>query len=234
MGFPNPPQNQNQLFTRTKHIVENGPYELPNEGFGGSGGPGMYLEHLLGLTVGNRDIPDSFGWEVKSYSKRTNFITLFHKEPNPSGITKLMVKHYGWRDNKGRLSFRHTISGSSDRFLILYENNKIIVLPKGSTEGPIAYWTEDDILGAAGAKLRRLLLVRYSKLKDLVNYDQAEIYETLTLSKFIDQVVNGTIKIDFDAREKVPGSNTLRNHGTKFRVSPKDIHKLYAKTEDIC
>ena len=229
-----PPKNKGELFSRIYKIINESPHDLPEKGFGGTGGPGMYLQVLLGLQVDNRDIPDSMGWEVKTYSKRTNFITLFHKEPHPKGVVKYLVKNYGWLDSQGRKSFRHTIAGSSDRFKVIGGAGKIIVSPLESSDGPIPYWTEDDILGAAGAKLRRLLLVRYSKSGDEIIYDRAFIFETLTLSKFIEQVSSGTVLIDFDAREITPESNSLRNHGTKFRVSPNDIKKLYAITEQIC
>ena len=46
--------------------------------------------------------------------------------------------------------------------------------------------------------------------------------------------VAGTVKIDFDAREAKPGSKGLRNHGTKFRISPDDICRIYAKKERLC
>jgi hypothetical protein len=41
----------------------------------------------------------------------------------------------------------------------------------------------------------------------------------------------GTTAIDFDCREAKPGSSALRNHGTKFRVAPKDVCRLYMKKE---
>ena len=147
-----PPNNKNELLFKIREIIRNSPYELPESGFGGSGGPGMYLEKLLGLTAGNRDIPDSLGWELKYYSPRTSYITLFHKEPKPDGIVRYMVSRYGWSDQKGRLSFRHTISGKSDRFRVEGEAGQITVRPILDTDGPVAYWTNDDILGAAGAK----------------------------------------------------------------------------------
>ena len=58
--------------------------------------------------------------------------------------------------------------------------------------------------------------------------------ENLQLSFFIWEVVAGTVKIDFDAREAKPGSKGLRNHGTKFRISPDDICRIYAKKERFC
>lgn len=168
-----PPKNKRELFERLTEIVQHGLYEMPVR-YGGTGGPGTYLEHLLGLTTGNKDIPDSRGWELKFYSKGTNLITLFHKEPQPTGIIRYLVSKYGWKDKQDRLSFRHTIAGKSDRF-----------------------------------------------------------FENLQLSFFIYEVVRGTIKIDFDAREASPGSKGLRNHGTKFRVEPDNVCRLYAKKERI-
>lgn len=227
-----PPKNKTELFQRLNAIIHHDEYELPKQGFGGSGGPGMYLEALLGLTTGNLDIPDSQGFELKYYSARTNLITLFHKEPSPPGIVRYMVSKHGKKDGKGRLSFRHTIAGKSKRFKVEGSAGSITVRPlKGN--GPVPTWTEDAILGAAGAKLRRLVLVRGGKRGQNVHYDRADIFENLELSNFIYEIIRGTIKIDFDAREAKPGSKGLRNHGTKFRVAPDDICRLYSKKERI-
>ena len=227
-----PPKNKTELFEKVGEIIRNSPYELPEKGFGGSGGPGLYLEYLLGLTTGNKDIPDSLGWELKYYSPSTNLITLFHKEPQPRGIVRHMVSKYGWKDKQGRLSFRHTIAGKSDRFQVFGDAGQIIVRPlKGN--GPVPYWTDDDILGSAGAKLRRLLLVRGSKDGNTVRYDRADMFENLGLSYLIYEVVKGTILIDFDARENKPGSKGLRNHGTKFRIAPDNVCRIYAKKDRV-
>ena len=60
-------------------------------------------------------------------------------------------------------------------------------------------------------------------------YDRADCFEDLQLSFLIWEVVRETVKIDFDAREAKPGSRGLRNNGTKFRISPDDICRIYAK-----
>ncbi len=227
-----PPRNKGELFDRIGDIIQHGPYKLPAKGYGGAGGPGLFLEYLLGLTTGNKDIPDSLGWELKFFSPKTSLITLFHKEPQPRNIIRYMVSKYGWKDKKGRLSFRHTIAGKSDRFRVFGDAGQIMVRPlKG--DGPVPYWTDDDILGAAGAKLRRLLLVRGRKEGTGVIYDRADIFENLGLSYFIYEVVKGTVLIDFDAREARPGSEALRNHGTKFRVAPENVCRLYAKKDRV-
>lgn len=226
---PTPPKNKKELFQRLTDIVQHGTYKMP-EKYGGTGAPGVFLEDLLGLTTGNKDIPDSLGWELKFYSPKTALVTLFHKEPQPAKIVRELVTHFGWLDKEGRLSFRHTIAGKSDRFKIERKREKIVVRPlaKSSLQ---PYWTDDSILNAAGAKLRRLILVRGVRNKQNITYDRIDVFENLQLTYLIHEIVRGTIRIDFDARESKPGSQGLRNHGTKFRIEPDNICRIYSKKE---
>ena len=69
-----------------------------------------------------------------------------------------MVNKYGWKDAQGRLSFRHTIAGKSDRFQVIDDAGNVIVRPLQGN-GPVPIWTHDTILNAAN-KLKRLLLVK--------------------------------------------------------------------------
>jgi len=109
---------------------------------------------------------------------------------------------------------------------------QVVVRPlKGN--GPVPYWTHDDILSAVGAKLRRLVLVHGIRSGQTIKYDRIDFFEDLQLSFFIYEVTKGVVKIDFDVREAKPESKGLRNHGTKFRVAPDDMCKLYAKRERI-
>jgi len=232
MDIPAPPKNKTELFARLIEVVRHKKYVMPEKRYSGTGAPGIFLEDLLGLTTGNKDIPDSLGWELKYYNPRTNLITLFHKEPQPQGIMRYMVSKHGWKDKQKRLSFRHTIAAKSDRFRICGDVNQVIVRPlKGN--GPVPYWTQDDILSAVGGKLRRLVLVRGKRQKQEVTYDKIVCYENILLTDFIGEILMGTIKIDFDAREAKPGSNGLRNHGTKFRISPYDICRIYSKKQQL-
>lgn len=141
----------------------------------GTGGPGNYLEDLLGLNVGNQDIADAIGWEVKYYTASTHLITLFHKEPRPENIIRYMVRRWGWKDKQGRMSFRHTIAGRSDRFKLETDGNQIVVRPlKG--DGPNPYWTHDDLLNIAGGKLRRLALVKGERDGKRVRFLHADCF----------------------------------------------------------
>lgn len=192
--------------------------------FGGTGAPGRYLEHLLDLDAGNKDIPDALGWELKYFSPQTNLITLFHKTPEPSGITRYMLNKWGRRDSKGRQSLRHTISGKSDRFRVVDDGGQVIVRPLRGN-GPVPIWTHDTLHNIAASKLRRLLLVRGKRSGQRVEYLRADCFEELQMAELINEIMRGTICIDFDMR--ATETRAIRDHGTKFRVAPDDVCRLY-------
>jgi len=229
-----PPQTKGQLLSRLKEIINAGWMAMPGDvsRYNGTGGPGNYLEDLLGLTTGNQDIADCIGWEVKFSTPKTSLITLFHKEPEPRGILRYMVSRYGWRDKHGRLSFRHTIRGQSDRFTVVDDAGTIVVRPLQG-DGPVPTWTHDTLLNIAGGKLRRLVSMEGQRKEDTVRYIRAELFEEMLLTNLTHDLATGTIAIDFDVREMRAGSISLRNHGTKFRVSPKDLHRLYHKRQSL-
>ena len=229
-----PPRTRQDLFGKLRDVIAHGPYDMPAESpYKGTGGPGVFLEDLLGLNAGGLDIPDAVGWELKWYTDKTSLVTLFHKEADgPAEIMRRMVREYGWTDAQGRLSFRHTIRGRSDRFRVEYTGGQIVVRPlKG--KGPIPYWSQEEIIAAAGSKLRRLLLVKGERKEQSVRFIQADAFETFHLTDFIAEVLRGAIVIDFDCREASPGSVGLRNHGTKFRIPPDLICRLYMRKERL-
>lgn len=229
MTFPDDsPRSQGELFERIHAVIAHGWYTMPEDSrYGGTGAPGMFLEDLLGLTARSMDIPDAVGWELKWYTPRTSLVTLFHKEPDgPPTVMRQMVRQYGWVDAKGRRSFRHTIRGRSDRFRVDDDDEKLSVRPLHGT-GPVPYWYHQELLAAVGSKLRRLLMVQGQRQGREVRFVRADAYKTFHLADFVHDVVRGAIAIDFDAREASPGSDGLRNHGTKFRATPDGICRLY-------
>jgi hypothetical protein len=227
LGLP-APRTKGEMLTRLRGIIAEGWMEMPArvKRYHGTGAPGNFLDDLLGLTAGNKDIADCIGWEIKFFTPKTSLITLFHKEAEPEGIMRYMVSKHGWRNEQGCLSFRHTIPGQSDRFIVVDDAGSIIIRPlKGN--GPVPTWTHDALLNIAGGKLRRLVTVRGKRAGQQVIYDRADLYEDLHLTRFVEYLVRGKIVIDFDVREMRPNSKALRNHGTKFRVAPDDLPQLY-------
>ncbi len=227
------PNSKKELFARLREIIAKGWLEMPDSPrSNGTGAPGNFLEDLIGLKAGNQDIADIAGWEVKFHNPKTSLITLFHKDPQPDTVLRIMVKRFDILDKEGRMSFRHTIRGKSALFRVFDDAGNVVVRPlKGN--GIVPTWTHDTLLNAAAHKLRRLMLVRGERVGQRVRFHSVDCYENLHLTLLIAEIINGTIAIDFDARENKPGSDVLRNHGTKFRVSPDHVCRLYLKKERL-
>ena len=103
---------------------------------------------------------------------------------------------------------------------------QIIVRPLRGN-GPVPCWTHDTLANIAGAKLRRLILVRGKRSGQQVEYQRADCFEELQISELFNEIVRGTICVDFDLCSI--GTAAIRDHGTKFRVSPDDVCRLYTR-----
>ena len=219
------------LFDELREICSSGTWEMHN---GGTGQPGAVLEHLLGIDTNNVDLPDLQRWEVKFHGGSAP-ITLFHKEGEPSGSVGRIVREHGWEDNSGRLSFRHTIWGETNRgFKVVDQDNRIHVFHQNVTQ---VSWSHDTLVVTASAKLRNTVLVagRVSREegKRYVVFKDVKLLADFRPSAFISGLRKGWIAIDFDAREQNPGSDGYRNHGTKFRVKHQDMARLFDRAEDL-
>ncbi len=219
------------LFDELREICSSGTWEMHN---GGTGQPGAVLEHLLGIDTNNVDLPDLQRWEVKFHGGSVP-ITLFHKEGEPTGSVGRMVREHGWEDSGGRLSFRHTIWGETNRgFKVVDQDNRIHVIHQNVTQ---VSWSHDTLVVTASAKLRNTVLVagRVSRKegKRYVVFKDVKLLADFRPSAFISGLGQGWIAIDFDAREQNPGSDGYRNHGTKFRVKHQDMARLFDRVEDL-
>lgn len=230
-----PPKTFTASAKEIKKIIAMGWIDIPPEKkFNGNAAPGDYLEHLLGGKKNNRDSPDLNDWEVKFHGG-TALLTMFHKEPQPRGVMKYMVHEHGWLDELDRMSFRHTIKGKSERgFYVVNMPDRIVIRYKNK-DTVVPYWLHNTLLNAAGAKLRRLILVE-GELKAVITdkgltkrviYKKATAYWDFKLNGFFQAMVDGKVLIDFDARTKGEAGTTLRNHGTKFRINIKDLKAIY-------
>ena len=216
---------ERQLFDEVRELCASDWHELPATG---TGAAGNYLEEILGTEINNIDGPDAGQWELKFSSGKAP-LTLFHLTPQPKGCVKELINQFGWEGKSGKRSFRHTIWGESDKgFDIVHENGAIWVKhPEMSSPAP--RWAEDDLLNSVGSKLRRMLLVRGKTRKRegvaYANYQTATAYKQFRLTDLMSAIESGLIAIDFDARLKDTGA--VRDHGTKFRIKPENIGKLY-------
>ena len=229
-------------------------------GYGGTGAPGTKLEDLVlskppaGVNLNAAD------WgkiELKYSSWQSHLLSLFHSDPPPAGVVdgtgmmalKPMLRAFGKLDKKGRFAFRHTISGNS-RLEAVREGCVIVVrerhlegAPKPTT--PVMRWDIEGLIMSV-SKLRYTIFVKGKVTKKkkkkgeeekegdrFVHYESAAIHRDFKPLAFINAIVDGGVVIDFDCREKDPGSETLRSHGTKFRLRREVIPSLWGSIEQI-
>ena len=219
------PLTDEVLFARVREAIARGWIPVPDKrGYGGTGGAGKVLEKLLGVDGGNLDIPDAGKWEIKFHS--SSLLTLFHLEAKPKGHMHDMVRLFGIPDAKGRISFRHTLKGRSDKGLyVVNESGRISIRNDANSDVALPYWTHDSLINAFVAKLRRVLVVKGKRKKPNIRFDSAWCYQEPKPLHFIESIESGVVAIDFDARTN--NGSGLRNHGTKFRVATDDLRRLY-------
>lgn len=95
----------------------------------------------------------------------------------------------------------------------------------------IAEWSTYVIAGKFMTKLDRLLLILAdSKMvdeKEIFHYNEAYILENPTPEKFLEGFNRNELMIDLRMYLKDYGG--VRNHGTAFRISEKNLTDLYTK-----
>ncbi len=223
MGIKN---KLSQILTTREYIIPTG------EGFEGTGAPGLYLEHLLGLKTSNADVPDAGGWEVK-FSSGDALITLFQKEPYPreSGrMIRSIINRWGWIGQNGQQSFRHTIRGRSDLLEIVDDAGEIRVRRIGHDD-VVPHWPHDVILTAFARKLGNLIHVQGTKKGRTVVYESAEFLSQVRVTDLVKAISTGTICIEFNAYIRENGA--VRNHGTRFRIKTEDLYRLYTNRQQV-
>jgi hypothetical protein len=228
------PRSSSTAFAVIREILSLGWIDIPEQ-YRGTGAPGNTLEYLVDIEENNFDSPDLKDWELKFHGGSSSLVTLFHKDPEPRGILNTVVNEFGWPDNKGNISFRHTISGKTERgFYVVNENNKILI-KNDSDLKIVPFWEHNTLLGQFGAKLRRLIVVHghINKHKRQVIYEKAVAYWDIDIINFCKAVENGIVFVDFDARTTKGRNTPLRNHGTKFRIKISDIELLYKNNQVI-
>ncbi|MDX9892757.1 MAG: MvaI/BcnI family restriction endonuclease [Bacteroidales bacterium] len=156
---------------------------------------------------------------------------------------------------ENEMSFRQTIHGlsSSDRgFMVKIDrsNRKVVVsfdrrkvsdrhsewlksvkkrVGLGELD-PQPYWGFDDLANKAGTKLLNCFYVQAEVKreddKELYKYSKIMMLQKFNFEGFLDQIEQGNVLLDFDAR-------TGHNHGTKFRMRQNCLPQLYEKTTII-
>ena len=166
------------------------------------GAVGNTLEDLLGIQENNLPLPNAAEWELKTQKRSTtSLLTLFHLEPSPRGlhIADYLLENFGWpHKNAGT---KYPVNEKSFRQTLSYHQSTrrgfYVIADVRECEGEYFYL--------------------YSDIMQLQGF---------SLEKFLFEIKEGNILIDFDAR-------TGHNHGTKFRIKQNAIPLLYEKVKNI-
>lgn len=216
------------------------------------GGIGNTLEDLLGISENNHKLPDYKNFEIKSQRDLTSsLLSLFSKSPNhPQRANTFLRLNYGEiRDGNFPNNKKFYATLSTKRDSIIYEKYKTELLIDKEEErltlriynlnekswSDNVYW-DFKSLEKASKKLSNVMFVN-AEIKHLdgetyFHFNEATVYETFNFNNFILLIKEGNIFIDFRIGVYNSGKNIgkTHDHGTGFRINPKDLHKLYENT----
>jgi hypothetical protein len=221
--------------------------QIKNKGFiqslrKGPTGIGHLLEYEIGLNETNISIPDIGGRvELKATRRDVNsLITLFTFN---RGVWKInqkdLINTYGYKDEQGRQALYNIVSNKSTNtqgfYLVSDPSRHLIILKNKNEKENIAEWSTYVIAGKFMTKLDRLLLILADhKLENGVeffHFNEAYLLENPTPEKFLEAFERGELFIDLRMHLKESGG--VRNHGTGFRISEKNLKDLYSKVRQL-
>lgn len=225
---------RNNLINEIRGVIHTGPHPCSSKA---DGRAGLVLEQLLGIAGGNHAVADAVGFELKTSITPNTPVTLFHKEPLPKGSTTKLVHQFGWPATymKDGLdypvkSFRATIYGSwtsqhqQVQLKVSANHEKVSII---SNDLEIAHWNSNNLIALASQKLKNMMLVfAQDNGNGTVSYTSANLLENFQPLAFLTALQNGIVAIEWDARTH-PNKDSVRNHGTKFRIKERDLHHIY-------
>jgi hypothetical protein len=204
----------------------------------GPTGIGHLAESELGLGETNIAIPDIGGRvEMKATRRNANsLITLFTFNRAVWKIKqKDIVNKYGYIDDQGRQALYNIVNTktpNSQGFYLLSDPAKHLVILRNTNEQEnIAEWSTYVIAGKFMTKMDRLLLIiadnKIENDAEHFHFNEAYLLENPTPENFLESFERNELMIDLRMHLKPSGG--VRNHGTGFRISEKNLKDLYAK-----
>jgi hypothetical protein len=208
----------------------------------GPTGIGHLLESEIGLKETNIAIPDIGGRvELKATRRNANsLITLFTFN---KGVWKIkqkeIVEKYGYKDDNGRQALYNIVNNKAPNthgFFFESDPTKHIIILKNISEASnIAEWSTYVIAGKFMTKLDRLVLIfadnKIEEDRELFYFNEAYLLKNPTPEKFLEAFDKNEIMIDVRMHLKTSGG--VRNHGTGFRISEKNLIDLYDSKQEL-
>jgi hypothetical protein len=215
--------------------------------------------NLSGPDIGSYELKTQ---RVNSKGRTSSLLTLKHVDPHPSKVVpRILIPTFGWQHTKRAadgptdLSFRHTIRANrftgrgfsarlsrlQNRLTLVFEPEAVdprngawleSLRPKIENGLPDIYWNIDELVGAFQKKLNNCISVSAefrinpSTGTEEYRYKRIQIMHGFNSDLALSAIDSGDIRIEFDAQ-------TLKNHGTKFRIPRDLVPSVYTLTEEV-
>lgn len=218
---------------------------------------GKTLEDLLGIAENNIAGPDFDVYELKSQRKLTSsLMTLFTKVPQPKGANCTLLNKFGYKTREvvnGRKErapptpdpnlpsrekeLHATVVANTKNSVGLWlerRGNRIYVANDAGVE---VYYEEDYLRQAFEKKYSHKLLYVLADNKrergrlELFHYTDVYLLEGFSFKGFSEQIDRGVIKLDIRLGHYADGRP--HDHGTGFRIFPRDFPQCFATNEKL-
>ncbi len=208
----------------------------------GPTGIGHLLEKELGLIETNIAIPDIGGRvELKATRRNVNsLITLFTFNRAVWMIKqKDLILKYGYKDENDRQALYSTVSNKTPNaqgfFITLDTNKNLIILRNKDSDFHYAEWSTYVLAGKFMTKMDRIIMVIADNKEidrgEHFHFNEATLLEHPTPEKFLEAFERTEMFLDL--RMHLKESGAVRNHGTAFRMTEKNLISLYSKQKKL-
>ena len=219
-------------------------------------GIGKTFEDYVGVVENNIDEPDLFGFEIKSHREEAaSYVTLCTKAPTfPRRANTYLLSEFGspYEDNPA-LNRLHTSmfadhqNTCAGKYAFKLRNDKqtkeirieVYNLHTNRLLDDSCGYTYEVLEKIFAKKLKNLFYVsaerKYVEGIEEFNFTRADIYTEPSFEKFLKLLDEGRIMYDIRMGSYQSGRNFGKphDHGSGFRILPKDLHLLYATHEKV-
>lgn len=218
-------------------------------------GIGKTFEDFIGVIENNKSSADYKGIiELKSARELSEaMVTLFTKSPRPHGVNNVLRKTFGYSDGEYKnTKILHT-TFSGDKFntckgkygfilKVNFKESKINIVIKNLGNNTInnsvkAYYPFGELKDKIETKCKYIVFISADSKKEggkeSFKFNSAMLLSGLTFLKFLEFLKKGLIKYDFRLGVYRTGKHIGKSHdhGSGFRISKKDIKRVFAVEE---
>jgi hypothetical protein len=221
--------------------------KIKSEGFiksmrNGNTGAGYTLETKFGLIENNTSLPDlrDFLTELKTKrikSKSSSMLTLLTDE-NGWQLEQIdFIEQNGWNHSKheGEKTAQSSIRTKINKrgfYLDVNDPNYLLVCKNGSA---FIKWEWQPLCDRFISKCKNLIVVDYAFKKqedaDYFHFQSFNHYQNFSTDAFLNAIRSKKICVELRLYTQYNLNKGVRNRGTAFRISPSNVHLLYATQE---